>query len=295
MSTKGIKLKEGMACVLELDGTLVYVESVTPVCAVVVAPPDQPATRNITPSFTPGRVGGKRISPYAEFSAVIEHDQLTPRNQKFILEYQRWREEKGINYVERTPEEIAALEAAAVAPTKEQRKEQKQREKKERKDAKRALRVTPRYLQKCQTCGNQPGHPDHGTGPDKHEFVPPIQVEASNTVGDAPELGEARVKPERRKRAAEGSSKGVDVAATYRWVGTPEALAAVAGANPKYADGNSGRFVVDFIQEAGEVGVNVQAIINECASHARWSKISQERLELMVRQLALSGLITLVV
>lgn len=206
-SMRFVSLEPGQVAVLSIDGTLVYVEDVTATSASVVALPDQPPRPNGV--FTPGRVGAKRISPYSRAERIVPVTELSQRNRDFIGNYETLRTKHGNNYVDRTPEELAAMTVTKKSGRK------------------------PRYKQRCATCGQQPGHPDHGTTDGKHEFVAP-----------AAETAPAERKSTRR------ASRFSDAVYTLK-AGDVEKLLAKARQQPrgdKYNHGNRSHRVVIALQ-----------------------------------------------
>jgi hypothetical protein len=170
-----VTLDPGTIVVLALDGTLVYVEDVQPAFAAVVALPDQPPGDASKRVFTPGRVGAKKISPYSAAKHVVKVTELSERNKDFLGNYETWRGKHGVNYIHRTPEELAAMSVTKAEPAPKGKRAQ-------RRAAERAAEAagtplpTKRYKQRCTQCGEQPGHPNH---PDDHEFVAPDPVVTS--------------------------------------------------------------------------------------------------------------------
>jgi len=178
---KGVTLTPGTVGVLSLDGTLVYIEAIEQTFAGVVALPDQPTDRKDERVFTPGRVGMKKISPFSEFDKTVPIEDLTQRNKDFIGTFEKLRSVHGPNFVDRTPEEEAAYQAQANPPDKGAARAAKKAERAAAKEAKK--KNGARYLLKCQTCGQQPGHPNH---PDDHAFVPPPGVDMNSLPEDKP-------------------------------------------------------------------------------------------------------------
>lgn len=211
---KGVTLVPNSVFVLSLDGTLVFVEDIQPTYAAVLALPEQPAARSDQRVFTPGRVGAKKISPFAGYDREIKFDDLSERNQSFIMNFEEWRRAHGPFWVHRTPEELAAQEAAPVTVTKA--------------GPKKKLRRTL----KCATCNQQPGHPNH---PSDHEFVEPAASAADATADATPRAAkEPRAKKE---RAAKG-----DPAYTLTSDDMTKARAQKRG--ERYNDGNRSHRVV---------------------------------------------------
>jgi hypothetical protein len=302
-SSKGITLEQGQVVILDIDGSLVYVESINPICAAVVALPEQPPTRTDDRVFTPGRVGAKKISSYAQ-GTVVPVTDLSARNREFIGTYEVLRQTHGVHYVDQTPEELAAA-AAKATPVKSEKAERraersaeraaKKAERDQRKADKAKLKTTPRYLLKCAVCGQQPGHPDHATGktPEelaelgKHEFAQPTAMPADEPdEPDEPTTPKAprAPKPPKAPRAAKSSLP----AGPFAFIGDEAALNMLASVNPKYKDGNSGRAIADAIGGGAGTVVDVLAVL---AQHPRWSAVPQERVEFAFGQLLGAGLI----
>lgn len=165
MTVRGISLVRGTIVVLDLDGTLAYIEDVQPTHATVVALPEQLPERRETIVFTPGRVGGKKISPYSAAARTVEVKDLSERNRDFIGSYEQLRTKFGPNHVARTPEEQAAKEAemavTKVHPTRAPRGSVV--DKQERRRKKREAKVP------CVKCANVPAHLDHHNGTCEYE------------------------------------------------------------------------------------------------------------------------------
>lgn len=170
MSVRGITLVRGSIVVLDLDGTLVYVEDVQPTGARVVALPDQLPTRKEGAIFTPGRVGSKVISPYSSASRVVDVSELTARNADFIGTFEQLRAKHGPNFVQRTPEEEAAMsvikakQADAPKVHKGGRGAKKTPEERRARRAQRKAGKTP-----CVKCGLLPVHANHNGGSCEYE------------------------------------------------------------------------------------------------------------------------------
>ena len=285
MATKGITLEQGQVVVLDLDGTLVFIESVQPTFVAVVALPDQFTGREDDRVFTPGRVGSKKISPFSRASRVVPASELTERNTVFIGAYEALRTEHGPNYVDRSPEELAAHEAAnAPKPDKAAARAVKKAERDAAKAAKQA--ATPRYLRRCVTCNEQPGHPDHGRVEDgKHEFVePPTPVKAPK-VPRVPKVPHDPNAP-RTTKAPKALPAG-----PFKWVGNEGQLHVLAGVNPKYKPNNSGAVIVDAIKAGGDAGVTLAAVAGVLGQHPRWSSVPLERIEFALKQLLDTGMV----
>jgi hypothetical protein len=217
---KGIALVPGTIVQLTLDGTLVYVEDVQPTFAAVVALPEQVSTGGV---FKPGCVGAKKISPYSQASRAIDVPELSERNRDFIGTFEALRKQHGPNFISRTPEEVAAMSVMKVTGTRKPRVREKKKPKRE-----------GRMYQKCVTCGEQPGHWDHGTGDGKHEFVaPPVEASAPATE-KAP-----RVRAERPARATRPKGSGA-----YTLVSEDLTVARATPRGEKFAEGNRSHRVV---------------------------------------------------
>lgn len=168
--TRGITLDPGTVVVLSLDGTMVFVEDLQSTFAAVIALPEQPTQRADDRVFTPGKVGPKRISPFSSFDRVIGRDQLSARNAEFLDTYEDLRDKHGPHHVARTPEEEAAMSVTKVQPES-------------RGQGRRAQKRAEARHQKCATCDQQPGHPNH---PGDHVFVPPASASAQPEASRAP-------------------------------------------------------------------------------------------------------------
>jgi len=177
MSNRGVTLVPGTIRVPQVDGSLAYVEDVQPTFAGVVALPDQLPTHVLTQVFTPGRVGAKRISPFSSADKVVTVEELTERNREFIGTYEQLRKAHGPNFVSRTPEEQAALEAANVSVTKVH-PTRAPRGAPVDKAAKRAARRAAKIP--CVKCSLLPVHPDHHTG--KCEYEAPVKKTRGGTT-----------------------------------------------------------------------------------------------------------------
>jgi hypothetical protein len=302
-SLKGITLQQGQVVTLDIDGTLVHVEEVAATYIAVVALPEQPTDRDASPVFTPGKVGSRKISPYVRPRKVFTLEELSERNQKFIGMYPELREKNGNTYIDRTDAELAAVTAAAAAPpTKSEARAAKKAERQAAKEAKRAKgdkssakKVTPRYLQKCQTCSQQPGHPDHGTGtPEelaeagKHEFVPPADAPLdSDHVATVAKSAGIKTRAPRLPKAP----KATYDTAVFKFIGNDDLLKVLRAGNPKYNEGNSGSTIVAFFREAGDSGATRDQVLSELSSHERWSNIPADRVEMAIKQLTAAGIL----
>ena len=284
MATKGITLESGQVVVLELDGTLVFIESVQPTFAAVVALPDQFTGREDDRVFTPGRVGSKKISPFSRAGRVVPVSELTERNTVFISAYEQLRTDHGPNYVDRSPEELAAHEAAnAPKPDKSVARAAKKAERDAAKAAKQA--ATPRYLRRCVTCNEQPGHPDHGTDEGKHEFVEPAPEAKAPKAAKVPKTPRDPNAP-RKTKAPKALPAG-----PFKWVGNDGQLRVLAGVNPKYKPNNSGAVIVDAIKASGDAGITLAAVAGVLGQHPRWSGVPLERIEFALKQLLDTGMV----
>jgi len=292
---KGVTLVPGQVVTLKLDGTLVYVESVESTFAAVVPLPEQDASREDERVFTPGRVGAKKISPFSEGTPVTT--DLSDRNKKFIAEYEGLRVLHGPNYVDRTPEELAAFEAAN-AP--KQPKAVKVKLTDEEKAAKKK-KAGPRYLQRCGKCGEQQGHPSH---PSDHDFVAPaILCAACDKAENDAAHGEGghrfiattavkipRVKtdkpdkPAKPARESKPSKTGVAPDQKYKWVENATSLRILIAANGKFDAKNSGGAIIETIKAAGDTGASVLDVV---IIHPR----PLDRLQLALGQLLGAGLL----
>lgn len=180
MAVKGITLEVGTIVVLSLDGTLVYVEDVQPTFAAVIALPEQPTERADDRVFTPGKVGPKKISPFSQSDKQVKVTDLSPRNREFIGTYEQLRKQHGPHYVQRTPEE-EAMSVKKITPTRAEG------------TGKRAQkRKASRLHQRCATCGEQPGHPNH---PKQHDFVPPTDAPTDEAPAPAREPRRPKAAP----------------------------------------------------------------------------------------------------
>lgn len=301
--SKGVTLVQGTVVVLKLDGSLVYIEAVETMYVAAVALPEQPSDRADERVFKPGCVGAKKISPFAEGEIVLVSD-LSERNKNFIGTYEQLRTQHGPTYVDRTPEELAAHEAAnAPKPDKSQKKAERESAKAAKKAAK-----GPRFLQRCVQCGEQSGHPNH---PGQHEFVAPpepvIEPEKCMACGK-PEAGHGEehkfigeslmrkpkvareAKPDKEAKAPRASNPGKprkslpDVNQKFKWVQNDAALKVLIAANGKFSPSNSGGAMIETIKASGDAGICVTQLI---VKHPR----PIERLQLALEQLRGSGLL----
>lgn len=154
---RGVTLVPGTIVVLSLDGTLVYVESLEPTFAAVVALPEQPATCQTT-VFSPGRVGAKKISPFSSFEREVAVSELTAKNVEFIGTYEQVRKDRGPNTVLGYSEATMSVTKAGPAP---------------RGQGKRALARAAQKTPVCAKCGQQRGHICH---PHEHEYIAPAMA-----------------------------------------------------------------------------------------------------------------------
>lgn len=294
---KGVAFKQGQVCILELDGTMVYVEDLQSTHAAVVALPDQPPGDGKRKSvFTAGRVGAKKISPMAAIEAEVDRGALSERNKTFLDTYQELRRTKpeGVNYVDRTPEEQAAYDAQMNPPPKVKKVKGEK---------------GPRRLQRCVKCGEQPGHPKH---PGDHEFEAPVTQEPvvlclacdkpesdhdNNALnhrfvgGKAPRQPRApkepRVKEEKAPRESKRPLPGLMV--KHRWVEDAVRLEVLRGANPKYAVGNTGNTVIELIRATKDEGCTPLEVVGKPRCPG-----TPERAQVAFRQLLAAGLLEVV-
>lgn len=311
---KGQSLEPGQVVVLSLDGSLVFCEDVQKTHAAVICLPEQPAERQASAVFTPGKVGAKKISPLAGVDKVVPRDSLTPRNVAFLDTYETARGQHGAFYI--NDEELRkAAEASAALPSKDELKEQtrlaREARTAERKEAK-AARKGPKFLQRCATCGEQPGHPNHGEGDTKHIFVGPelpkplcagcdkleddgchaagqptfthrfMAGKAAKPTREPREPKEAKAPREPRERKAKPNM--VDINTKFRWVENELMLAALIAGNGKFSASNSGGAMIATIKAAGATGITVVELI---VKHPR----PIERLQLAFGQLQGAGLL----
>jgi len=299
---KGITLETATVVVLSLDGTLVYVESVEPTHASVVALPDQPAERADDRVFKPGCVGSKKISPFSTADKVIPVPDLSERNKLFIGTYEQLRTQHGANHVDRTPEELAAHEAANAGPVVKAKKTRATPEEKEAaKAAKKASKGGPRYLQRCVTCGEQPGHPNHPTVHPFEASPPPVVLcAACDQPADAAHhaegdtfthrfMGGKPMKVQREPRAPSEpkvkTPKCAPSSGPFVWIGSDDRLEMLAAVNPKYKSTNSGAAIVAVFRDAGEAGADISAVMLVLSKHERWAAVPVERVQVAVGQL----------
>lgn len=106
-------LKEGHAFILGSTGTLVFCEELTATFAAVLTLPQQPAGWVPTLSFTPGRVGAKKISPFSTVEQVVSLTDLSTRNQQFLDHYQALRKKHNQQFVDREAGDTAGIESTA--------------------------------------------------------------------------------------------------------------------------------------------------------------------------------------
>lgn len=306
---KGVSLEQGAIVVLALDGTMVYVEVMEPMFAGVVALPDQPTERADDRVFTPGRVGIKKISPFSSFDKKIAVGDLSERNKTFIGTYEKLRELHGANFVDRTPEEEAAHVAAQTGPVKKVKKTPEERA--------AAKKVGPKFLQRCTSCGEQSGHPNHGDGDGQHVFLAPAPPAPLCAACDEPEsdpvhakekadgghkfIAGQRVKAPRAEKAPradkpakapkEKATRNVlDPAKKFKWVGTDQLVTMLGAMNPKYKAGNSGAAICEAIKGSPD-GLSVHDLAALLAGHEKWAGVSLERLTVAFTQLLAGGLI----
>jgi hypothetical protein len=247
MTVRGITLEVGSVVLLSLDGTLVYVESTQPTFAAVVALPEQLKDRADDRVFTPGKVGAKKISPFSTTDRVLAVSELTPRNREFIGTYEKLREQHGPHYVQRTPEEEAAMSVKKITQQKNARGPATSRV------SKRAQkRAVIKNLQiKCTACSEQRGHPNH---PSDHEFVPPALQGSSQPEEAAPK------RTPRQPKAASAP------AARYTLVNPDLTSAKAQPRGDKFNDGNrSHRVVLALAGLPGSAGSLDEVIAALCA------------------------------
>jgi len=226
VSVRGISLEPGTIVVLELDGTLVYVEDVQPTYAAVVALPDQPAGRALNHVFTPGKVGAKKISPYSSIDKAVPVADLSDRNREFVGTFETLRNQHGPHFVVRNPEDQVTVTKAQPVKSREKLSDSdRQNRRKERRAKKRAS--------KCAQCGQQSGHPNH---PNDHAFIAP-----SDEAAPAPRA--------RKSRSAEPR---------FRIVSTD--LTKARTASDKFADGNRFHRVFRALSSLGEGAFSVDDI-----------------------------------
>ena len=188
MSVRGISLVPGTIVVLDLDGTLCYVEDVQPTHAAVVALPEQLPDRKDTVVFTPGRVGAKKISPYSSAARTIAVENLSERNKNFIGTYEQLRKARGPNYVQRTPEEEAAMSVTKAQPVTNAGSGRRARgsvtpaDRKARRAARKAAKVP------CVKCGELPVHANHHLGQCEYE-APVKKSRGASTEAPEPKSG----------------------------------------------------------------------------------------------------------
>lgn len=281
-STRGHALTPGTVVELALDGTVVYVESVSSTYAAVVALPDQSqsqAGRSDDRVFTPGKVGAKKLSPFAGVNREIAVPDLTERNRGFIGSYETLRKQHGDAYVDMTEEERAAMSVKKIKPDKEARKAEREAQRAQRKAEKQAARNAkknaPRMLQRCQVCNEQPGHPSH---PGDHEFVPPT---------DAP----AKAPKAPREPRAPRAGKSDLPADPFRWVGTVDQLNVLAAVNPKYKPNNSGAAIIEIIRAKLKDGATLEHVKEQLAAHPKWHDVPEERIKVALGQLLAAKLV----
>jgi hypothetical protein len=251
--------------ILELDGSLVFVEDIQPTFAAVVALPEQPT--DVQNRFiTPGRVGARKISPFSKFARAVNEGDLSAFNQTFLATFKQVRDENGPNKVIRTPEEEAAMSVTKAGPTPK---------------VKKTKAETPHYAKKCQTCGEQPGHPNH---PDGHAFVEPA-------AGFEKPEKTPRVKKEKAAKTPRAGKPGAT--GSFRFVGSDATLEMLGAMNPKYAEGNTGRHIITAIKDAGDDGIDLAGVQAAIVAMGK-KEISVERLTLAFTQLQLAKMIEVV-
>lgn len=318
---KGQSLNPGSIVVLALDGSMVYVEDVQPTHAAVVCLPEQPASRTDKQGvFTPGKVGVKKISPYSAAEKVIPSGELSQRNLDFLQNYETLRGKNGPNYVDRTPEEQAAWDAANKPVDKAAEKAAVKAAKAAAKEAKpKKQKGGPSYLQKCESCGEQPGHPVHGghdhpngtTAHDfvappppvvnciacgkpesdeahaeggSHKFISPALIKGTRAPKEPKEPKEPKAPREPKERSSRSSKSLPDPNAKFAWQENETALKVLVAANGKFDAKNSGGAIIASIRDAGDAGITVLEIMTK---HPR----PLERLQLAFQQLQGAGLL----
>ena len=253
---RGVVMEPGQVVVLSLDGSLVFVEETTRLYSGVVPLPEQPPTRKEVRYFVPGRVGMKKISPFAGVDKVVPPEELSSVNLQFLSEFKQVRDEKGNNEVHLAKKE-QPVTVTKAGPKKKRKKKS---------DIDEELRA------KCQTCGEQRGHPKH---PSDHEFVPP------DDATPAPPAKEPR-----QPRASGGRKPSAP--STFKWIGSDLLVETLAAGNPKYKDGNSGRAIVAAIQAGAS---DLAAVMTTLANHDRWKLVPEERVAFALKQLTAAKLI----
>lgn len=220
---RGITLETGTIVVLSLDGTLVFVEDVQPTWAAVVALPEQLTERTDERVFTPGKVGVKKISPYSSSSRVLAVTDLTPRNVAFIKDYVALRDAHGPHFVQRTPEEEAAMAVTKIKPSRAEKRKGR---------APKGETAEQHFKKRCAQCNEQPGHPNH---PGDHTFVEP-EPEAPTTP--------AASQPKRPVRSSGPRPSAASVGAIYALVSSDLTKAKAQPRGDRYNDGNRSYRVV---------------------------------------------------
>lgn len=186
MAIRGVTLVRGTIVVLDLDGTLVYVEDVQPTGARVVTLPEQFPERKDSAVFTPGRVGAKVISPYSGFTREVAVTALSQRNKDFIGTYEVLRSQLGPNHIARTPEEEAAMSVVKAEPPKVHKggrgAKKTDEERKQKRQARKAAKVP------CSKCGMLPVHANHHGGTCEYEGL--VRVAATQaSKANEPKVG----------------------------------------------------------------------------------------------------------
>lgn len=236
MSARGITLEVGTVVVLDLDGTLVYIEDVQPTGARVIALPEQLPDRKDTAVFTPGRVGAKVISPYSSASRVVAVAQLSERNREFIGTYEVLRTKHGPNFVARTPEEeaqLAVIKAKQESTPRVHKGGRGAKASPEDKKAKRQARKAAKIP--CVKCGKAPVHADHQFGNCEYE-APPKKTRGSAAPSASDDADDTSNEPATGK--------------TYHVTNTD--LSSLQAENDKFAKGN--RFYRVFVALCGLPG-----------------------------------------
>lgn len=284
---RGATLQPGTVVVLSIDGTLALVEELTKTHAGVVPLPEQ-VTGYKAQFFTPGRVGLKKISPFALADRVVAVEDLTVGNREFLDTFKNLREEKGPNFVvggapiidPPVPTSAKKLDREARTAAKVQARADKQAAK----IAAKQQKMTARYLRLCGQCGEQPGHPKH---PDDHVFVEPVPTATSPAAStSAPESNPVRVP--RAPRAAGGAGSTSTI--TVRWIGDDTKCSILAAGNPKFKDSNSGGVMLAALKGGA---VNVDAVI-DALEQTKYAAVPRERVEFAFKQLLAAQILEVV-
>jgi hypothetical protein len=246
---RGVSLKVGTAIVLDIDSTLVYVEAIEPTYAGVVAFPQQEPNANRSGVFTPGRVGMKKISPYSSAAQTVPLENLSPRNREFLATFEALRAQHGPLFVDRTPEELAAMTVVKATPVKDAPGLTKA----EKRAARKARRLP------CTQCGEPLTHANH---PADHPFAAP----------------EVKVKEPKAKRTVSRDTSGQSTSNTttapsapvtasrrtlarYTLTSTDLTKALAQPRGDKYKDGNRSHRVVMALGKLPEMTGTIEDII----------------------------------